>query len=316
MTRTSKILMIHGHGAKPASDDLQTVWLAALKRGLERDHPEQLDALAQVDVELFYYADGLAQFAEEGFDADLDLSNRHTALDELAKLERAKQFRRNRYETLPGKTPLKEFAMDLGASLGAGALLFKRAIPGLDHYWQGTDGWRDSVIAALGETLTKALLDYRDVMVISHCMGSVLTWDALWHVSQRQPLHEDRYGRIGQWLTIGSPLASNAVQKRLAGADQQGNARYPSTLTNWHNIAAEDDYVCHDKTVADDFSEMLERQLIGDIRDHMIYNLSVRYGRSNPHSSVGYLIHPRVAGLLADWLGALEIEPNLSSGTS
>ena len=75
-------------------------------------------------------------------------------------------------------------------------------------------------------------------------------------------------------------------------------------MNAWHNIAAEDDYVCHDKTVADDYKRMLQQRMIGDIRDHTIYNLSVRYGRSNPHSSLGYLIHPRTAQLLSDWLTA------------
>ncbi|MEQ8691419.1 MAG: hypothetical protein RIC89_11355, partial [Pseudomonadales bacterium] len=73
-------------------------------------------------------------------------------------------------------------------------------------------------------------------------------------------------------------------------------------ILEWHNLAAEDDYVCHDKTVANDFSAMLDRRLIGDIRDYTIYNLAVRYGRSNPHHSSGYLTHPRTAELLAEWL--------------
>ena len=30
--------------------------------------------------------------------------------------------------------------------------------------------------------------------------------------------------------------------------------------------------------------------------------LAVRYGKSNPHSSIGYFIHPRVSKLLVDWL--------------
>jgi hypothetical protein len=41
---------------------------------------------------------------------------------------------------------------------------------------------------------------------------------------------------------------------------------------------------------------------ISTIRDYRIYNLAVRYGKSNPHSSVGYLIHPRVAQIIASWL--------------
>jgi hypothetical protein len=47
---------------------------------------------------------------------------------------------------------------------------------------------------------------------------------------------------------------------------------------------------------------MLSLRLVSSIRDYRIYNLAVRYGRSNPHSSMGYLVHPRVAKIVADWL--------------
>ena len=68
------------------------------------------------------------------------------------------------------------------------------------------------------------------------------------------------------------------------------------------NVAAEDDYVCHDKSVADDFKPMLEQRLISRIEDLRIYNLAMRYGKSNPHSAIGYLIHPRITRLLGEWL--------------
>lgn len=108
--------------------------------------------------------------------------------------------------------------------------------------------------------------------------------------------------RVDKLITLGSPLASRSVASHLAGARQTGVERYPQNILNWHNIAAEDDYVCHDKTVADDFQEMLDKRVIGNITDDVIYNLAVRYGRSNPHHSAGYLVHPRFTRYLADWL--------------
>jgi hypothetical protein len=73
-------------------------------------------------------------------------------------------------------------------------------------------------------------------------------------------------------------------------------------VLTWRNVSAEDDYLCHDNTLADDYREMLNLRLVSSIRDYHIYNLAVRYGKSNPHSSLGYLIHPRVAKIVADWL--------------
>jgi hypothetical protein len=78
--------------------------------------------------------------------------------------------------------------------------------------------------------------------------------------------------------------------------------KYPTNIVSWYNISAEDDYLSHDNTLADDFRGMLRQKQVSLIRDYRIYNLAVRYGKSNPHSSVGYLIHPRVSQLVADWL--------------
>ncbi|MDH5241120.1 MAG: hypothetical protein OEW73_10080, partial [Gammaproteobacteria bacterium] len=64
----------------------------------------------------------------------------------------------------------------------------------------------------------------------------------------------------------------------------------------------EDDYTCHDNTLADDFKMMLKQRVVSAVHDYRIFNLAVRYGRSNPHSSIGYYIHPRVSKILADWL--------------
>jgi hypothetical protein len=67
-------------------------------------------------------------------------------------------------------------------------------------------------------------------------------------------------------------------------------------------VAAVGDYISHDRTVRDDYRAMLEHGLIESIEDRRIYNLAVRYGKSNPHHGVGYLIHPTVIALIGDWL--------------
>ena len=78
--------------------------------------------------------------------------------------------------------------------------------------------------------------------------------------------------------------------------------KYPSNVVSWHNVSAEDDYLSHDNTLADDYAAMLKQKQVSAIKDHRIYNLAVRYGKSNPHSSVGYLVHPRVAQIISAWL--------------
>jgi hypothetical protein len=110
-------------------------------------------------------------------------------------------------------------------------------------------------------------------------------------------------GKVRNWVTLGAPLADDYVRSRLGkAADSSATTTYPSVLVNWFNIAAEDDFVCHDETMANDFSAMLKNHVISRIDDFSIYNLALRFGRSNPHNSIGYLIHPRLIKLLSDWL--------------
>ncbi len=296
------IVFIHGRGAKPDKDALHAMWKDALTAGLQRDFPKKVKSFQNTAASMVYYADQLRSFDEPGFDQILDLENRRQALDELSSRTKARDFRRKHYDVLPGKSPLKEFAMDLTASLGLGRAAIKKAMPELSYYWQDHQGWASNLQSQLATQLRDLMAADQNVLIISHCMGSVLAWDGLWRLTQDERQAGTQLKRITRWITIGSPLGARAVQSRLNGRGQSSAERFPGVLNAWHNIAAEDDYVCHDKTVADDYAEMLDQRLIGDIRDHMIYNLSVRYGRSNPHSSVGYLIHPRTAQLLADWL--------------
>ncbi len=53
---------------------------------------------------------------------------------------------------------------------------------------------------------------------------------------------------------------------------------------------------------------MMDQRLVSAVNDYHIYNLAVRYGKSNPHSSVGYYVHPRIAKIIVDWIRADCIE--------
>ncbi|MEJ2089976.1 MAG: hypothetical protein P8Y69_16180, partial [Gammaproteobacteria bacterium] len=106
--------------------------------------------------------------------------------------------------------------------------------------------------------------------------------------------------RVHSWVTLGSPLADDDVRRRLNGQPRS----FPNLLINWFNVAAEDDPVCHDETMANDFKAMLEERHISRIQDFHIYNLTERYGRSDPHAALGYLIHPRTSSLIAEWINS------------
>jgi hypothetical protein len=155
-----------------------------------------------------------------------------------------------------------------------------------------------------------ALLDRGDrIVLISHGTGSVVAYDVLWQLSHDPDLKK-RYGdkKVELWLTLGSPLGDSSIRKRLLGAKEKPTTKFPVNVISWHNVAAEDDYTCHDNTLADDFKMMLQQRVVSAVCDYRIFNLAVRYGKSNPHSSIGYYIHPRVSKILADWLKASEVQ--------
>jgi hypothetical protein len=131
----------------------------------------------------------------------------------------------------------------------------------------------------------------------------VVAYDVLWQLSHDPDLKKI-YGakKIEMWITLGAPLGDSRVKKRLLGAQAKPPSKYPTNVICWHNVSAEDDYTCHDNTLADDYRPMMQRRLVSAVHDHKIYNLAVRYGKSNPHSSVGYYVHPRVSKILSNWL--------------
>jgi hypothetical protein len=139
---------------------------------------------------------------------------------------------------------------------------------------------------------------------MSHGTGCAVAYDVLWQLSHDERFR-DEFGakKIDVFVTLGSPISDNMVRRRLLGAGRRANERFPTNIITWENVSAEDDYLCHDKTVANDLKAMMREHVISSINDYRVYNHALRYGKSNPHCSLGYFIHPRVAKIVTDWMG-------------
>ncbi len=311
-TRTRTLIMIHGRGWKPAAELLESHWRSAMAAGLDRDHQEAggSELLEGVNLQFVYYGDlsnELLKTAGGKYDQELDLVDREQALRSLSALKNRKRFRRQYYESVPGKSSLKEFMADLGAPILSALHLtnvaIARKMPEVAAYFKNANGFQEATQQRLAPVLQDALNRNDRILLVSHCLGSVIAYDSLWQAGH-EPVDTDfpHVPRVDTWITLGSPLADEFVKHHLAGAKSPNTQRFPTNIINWLNIAAEDDFTCHDETVANDYARMLDRQLVSQIKDYRIYNLAERYGRSNPHHSAGYLIHPRFSGLLAEWL--------------
>ncbi len=150
------------------------------------------------------------------------------------------------------------------------------------------------------------------IMIIGHSLGSVIAYDALWKLS-----HEEPAGcRVDLFLTIGTPLGTRFVQKRILGHDAAGKMRFPTNIRRWHNITAVGDLTAFDPVVRDDFRDMMRLGLIEDIRDNEapVYNHFRTDEGLNVHRSYGYLVNPAVGEVIASWwqerISAMPVVPD------
>lgn len=303
------LLLIHGRDFKPAAATYLELAVAAMRAGLVRDFPDCVECFDRLSIDLAWYGDlnaEVLQRKDKAYDENLDVGDRRNALQKLCEITPRKRFGIRQYDRLPGKSALPEFFMDVGAPL-LGAVGFR--MPVIGKIAKDFAAYLDEpeFAAELRRRLRTKLCELMDrgdkIMLVTHGTGSVIAYDVLWELSNDTETYAE-YGqfKVDQWLTLGSPLGDRIVQKRLLGAKERDKSRFPSNVISWHNVAAEDDYTCHDVTLADDFKKMMVQRRVSAVHDYLIFNLAVRYGKSNPHSSIGYYIHPRLAKILSDWL--------------
>ena len=309
-TSGRSLVIVHGRDFKPAGDILMELVDAALAAGMERDHADLLPQYRGLTKELAYFGDLSNDYlASKGgkYDEQLDIGDRRNAFNLLKQIDKRKKFSVQRYDNLPGKSALGEFAAEIAApvlgAVGLASTLISKMAKDLGEYWNAKSDFAAQVRQRVREPLCAALDRDEKVMLVSHGVGCIMAYDVLWQLSH-DPEFSEKYSdkKIDAWLTLGAPMGDPVIAKKLLGAKDKNEKRYPSNIVSWHNVSAEDDYCCHDNTLANDFKAMLKDKMVSCIRDYQIYNLAVRYGKSNPHSSVGYYIHPRVTQLIVDWL--------------
>lgn len=309
------LLVVHGRDFKPDNEPLMDMIGASLRAGIERDNPNSLDSFDTISKHLAYYGDltnALLESRGKHYDPVLDLGDRNNALTSLRSIPARKRFGIRQYDCLPGKSALPEFLADIGApilgTLGLTMPLISWVSRDFHEYLAGRTTYAEQVRERVRSALCE-LLDRGDrVLLVSHGTGCVVAYDVLWQLCHDRR-YRDRYAdfKIDSWLTLGAPLGDHRIRKRLLAARSAAKARFPTNVITWYNVAAEDDYTCHDNTLADDFKAMMNQRLVSAVHDFRIYNLAVRYGRSNPHSSVGYYIHPRVTKIVVDWIQATQL---------
>ncbi len=304
------LILVHGRNWKPARTDLRKLWLDALAHGIKRDAPEALCDFNAAKKEFVYYGDiSNAFLKEKNPDEPIpdDTQSRRDTLNQL-KAWNSNQFTKSNYNKLPGKESFREGVADVLSPLlrffRLSDDLINLVAPDMGEYWKGEDSsFGSSVREPMIAPLKRAMDSNDSVCVLAHSLGSMIAYDTLWKFSYRseyRPKYDTK--KVDLFMTLGSPLADETVKGGLFGARASGPRKYPNNIRRWVNIAAEDDFISHDQKVADDFKKMKRYGNVDSIKDHRIYNLALRKGKSNPHHSGGYLLHPKTTSTLVEWL--------------
>ena len=306
------ILIVHGGDFKPPAEVYMDEASTALREGVQRDYPDYVEAFGNVAIELAYYGDlGNAYLRSKGrhYDEQLDIGDRRNALESLRKIPQRKRFGLQQYDKLRGKSAVPEAIADVAAPvlglLGLTTVLISMVAKDFALYLSGNTDFTKQVRERVRSKLMELLRRGDKVMLMSHGTGAAVAYDVLWQLSHGESYRDEfSASKVEVFVTLGSPISDDMVRRRLLGAKRRSKERFPTNIITWENVSAEDDYFCHDKTVANDLKAMMREHVISSINDYRVYNHAMRYGKSNPHCSLGYFIHPRVAKIVVDWIEA------------
>jgi pimeloyl-ACP methyl ester carboxylesterase len=166
------------------------------------------------------------------------------------------------------------------------------------RYFSDDDGVASDIRGLLKTVLREAWRSNERVLLIGHSLGSVIAYDTLWELSR----DEGETRSVELFITMGSPLATRFIRRSLRGADRSGAERYPANIERWVNFAAKGEMTAL-RPMRPYFSPMLDLGLVESIEDETeLYNHFRSEIGLNVHMSYGYLVNPKVAERIGDWL--------------
>jgi len=166
------------------------------------------------------------------------------------------------------------------------------------RYFQDHDGVATRIRQLIADQLLASSSPGSRLLVIAHSLGSVIAFDALWELSYRR----DSKITVDLFMTLGSPLGLNFMRHRMLNARETGARRYPTNIRRWANLTAIGEMTALDRTLADDYREMLDLGLVESITDDI--NLQTYFrgsGGLNVHKCYGYMANQRTGAALAAW---------------
>jgi len=289
------IIGIHGLGTKPPRMLLKRWWRKALKEGLNRISQPKLS----VPFEMVYWADIVHEKSEKPWIMNKD---NPLYLDEPyrkavpAAPKKEKPLRSAVYKYLENQLDKIFLNKDLSMNLeGVTDKILSRYFQDLNLYYSGGPEVRQAIQKRLLHSLETH--QDKDILLISHSMGSIIAYDALTGDGKDYGIHT--------LVTIGSPLGLPVVVGRIFAAQKQADPksavlRAPENISNsWYNFSDLEDNVALDHTLADDYKANSAGVRAQDID---VYNDYEMNGLRNPHKSYGYLRTPELSEIINNFL--------------
>lgn len=291
-----QIIFIPGKNPKPPADQHQKLLWRILLEGVRRVDPEIVGKLGQhaesfklIAWNYLYYCENKDMSSELAWiDA---LINQHGPTEQ--DIREADAWHRKLDRVLYTIVDYFPFLLRLAPKP------IQSTAEETTRYFQNKNNIACEIRDLLKQALRPMLANNGKVLLIGHSLGSVIAYDTLWELSHLERLP----GKIDVFLTIGSPLGMNYIQRRLMGNNRTGKKRYPTNIRRWVNISSVGDITALDRVFADDFAPMLSLGIIETIEDHCdgIYNFYRNEKGLNCHRSYGYLVNPAVGKVIADW---------------
>lgn len=173
-----------------------------------------------------------------------------------------------------------------------------------ERYFRNVDGVGDRIREILRRELLRSWAAGERVLLMAHSFGSIIAWDTLWTLREEG-------GSIDLFLTLGSPLGTNYIRRRLMGAKAEGAARYPRGISRWQNLAALGDLTALGHRFAIDFAEMQRLGLVAGISDRTDLLNPYRDAEGlNVHRCYGYFVNAATGQAIAHWWRNAGIDPD------
>ena len=315
LTQDTHMIFIHGLASKPAESVMMDCWQKALIENIRVDSKSLARAM-EGNADLFhsaYWANAIPDHIE---DSTAYVNKLKACIDDVITMRQ--QNGKSLHISKVGwvKSKVQEFGLDVVNTLAAAITIKDNVID--EHMREvrlyNSDQYiADRIRAPLEQALRNAWDNDKHVVLLSHSMGTFISYDVLWRFSHRHEPEYKNYRKqaVDLFITMGSPMGDAALREFMlvdrwkdsieATTKSERKRYFPANVRQWHNYSAYGDVVCHDATLEDDFFKSMRANIVGfgkdDLRDYTrLYNpFQSTHKKPNPHKSYGYLIQPKLS---------------------